>query len=71
MLVARFTNTLPPVGPIDWGPDMKSSNDSSLDAVRPPVTAGVPVITVAMAILLSIDHVRAQTPDPPTMGPSE
>src|SRR6201996_9848973 len=43
---------------------MKSSTDSPLNVLRPPVTTRARMIMVAIAILLSVGHVLAQTPDP-------
>jgi hypothetical protein len=57
-------------GRIDWGLDMKSSTDSRLNVLRPPVTAWASAIAVAMAILLSFGHLFAQTPDPQPPGPA-
>jgi hypothetical protein len=49
---------------------MKSSTDARMNVLRPTVTAGASVIVVAVAILLSIGHLLAQTPDPQPPGPA-
>jgi hypothetical protein len=43
---------------------MKSSTDSWPNILRPPAATWARMIVVAMAILLSVGHVLAQTPDP-------
>src|ERR1700733_15451038 len=47
---------------------MKSSTDSPLNVVRPSAATCARMIMVAMAILLSVDHLLAQTPDPQPPG---
>jgi hypothetical protein len=47
---------------------MKSSTDSPLNVLRPPAATCARMIVVAMAILLSVGHVLAQTPDPQPPG---
>jgi len=47
---------------------MNSSTDSLLNILRPPVAVCAQVITIAIAIVLSIGHAFAQTPDPEAPG---
>jgi hypothetical protein len=47
---------------------MKSSTVSPPNVRRPPAVTCVRMIMVAIAILLSVGHVLAQTPDPQPPG---
>jgi hypothetical protein len=68
MLFAAIHEYVGSAGAIDWKLDMKSSTNSPLNVLRPPAATCARIIILAMAILLSVGDVLAQTPDPQLPG---